>query len=258
MALTKRVYKDGETPITAQNLNDIQDEIIRHGNDQENPHGMTAEKIGARPDTWMPTAADVGAAPSGYGLGRLTNYPVANDTEVDNKLIEVINSLGEHTFKRIVLSFTTVENFTKAGGHYYVDIYKLSTNYAMITIKSYIVGGREMQRIWYEGKLQPWEWVNPPMTLGVEYRTTERDNGKVVYAKKIDFGALPNSTYKYVNHGATLTKCIRYNIVNKYSSIMLTGHRNVITEIDANVVQIATNADLSAHQAWATIYYTKD
>lgn len=32
MALTKRVYTDGETIITAQNLNDIQDEIISQGN----------------------------------------------------------------------------------------------------------------------------------------------------------------------------------------------------------------------------------
>lgn len=30
MALTKRVYTDGETIITAQNLNDIQDEVIAH------------------------------------------------------------------------------------------------------------------------------------------------------------------------------------------------------------------------------------
>ena len=29
MALTKRTYVDGETVITAQNLNDIQDEIIQ-------------------------------------------------------------------------------------------------------------------------------------------------------------------------------------------------------------------------------------
>jgi len=29
-----------------------------------------------------------------------------------------------------------------------------------------------------------WEWVNPPMTQGVEYRTTERHEGKVVYKRK--------------------------------------------------------------------------
>ena len=28
-----------------------------------NPHGVTAEQVGARPNTWMPTAADVGAMP---------------------------------------------------------------------------------------------------------------------------------------------------------------------------------------------------
>ena len=106
---------------------------------------------------------------------------------------------------------------------------------------------------WYE-----WEWENPPMALGVEYRTTERDNGKVVYAKKIDFGALPNATYKYVNHGATLTKCTRYNLVNKHSSLMLTGHRSILVNVDENVVQMSTNADLSAHQAFCDIWYTKD
>lgn len=34
-------------------------------------------------------------------------------------------------------------------------------------------------------KIYPWEFVNPPMELGVEYRTTERYNGKAVY-KKLD------------------------------------------------------------------------
>lgn len=32
----------------------------------------------------------------------------------------------------------------------------------------------------------PWEWVNPPMELGVEYRTTERYLGKPVYTKLLD------------------------------------------------------------------------
>lgn len=35
-----------------------------------------------------------------------------------------------------------------------------------------------------------WEFFNPPMQLGVEYRTTERWNGKPVYARAFDFGAV--------------------------------------------------------------------
>lgn len=37
-------------------------------------------------------------------------------------------------------------------------------------------------------KWYPWEWVNPPMELGVEYRTTERYLGKPVYVKVVDCG----------------------------------------------------------------------
>jgi hypothetical protein len=36
---------------------------------------------------------------------------------------------------------------------------------------------------------QPWEYENPPMLLGVEYRTTERFMGKPVYAKVVNGGA---------------------------------------------------------------------
>ena len=41
------------------------------------------------------------------------------------------------------------------------------------------------------------EWVNPPMNLGTEYRTTERYLGEPVYVKLVDCGTLPaQGTYK--------------------------------------------------------------
>ena len=45
------------------------------------------------------------------------------------------------------------------------------------------------------------EWINPPMRLGVEYRTTERYLGKPVYVKVVDCGNLPDGTTKEVTHG---------------------------------------------------------
>lgn len=36
------------------------------------------------------------------------------------------------------------------------------------------------------------EWVNPPMIPGVEYRTTERRNGKPIYVKAVNIGAVVN------------------------------------------------------------------
>lgn len=37
-----------------------------------------------------------------------------------------------------------------------------------------------------------YEWINPPMLPGIEYRTTERWNGKVVYTKLVDCGTITN------------------------------------------------------------------
>lgn len=56
-----------------------------------------------------------------------------------------------------------------------------------------------------DGVFGPWECINPPMLLGVEYRTTERwtdpNTGKTypVYVKAVSFGALPNLTGKKVS-----------------------------------------------------------
>lgn len=44
------------------------------------------------------------------------------------------------------------------------------------------------------------EWFNPPLVVGVEYRTTERYLGKPVYVMAVDFGSLPAAnSYKNMN-----------------------------------------------------------
>ena len=43
-----------------------------HESNKNNPHGVTAAQVGARPDSWMPTATEVGARPN-------TWMPTAND-----------------------------------------------------------------------------------------------------------------------------------------------------------------------------------
>lgn len=50
-----------------------------------------------------------------------------------------------------------------------------------------------------ETLLTPMEYLNPPMTLGVEYRTTERYLGKPVYCQVIDCGVITTDTQKIVD-----------------------------------------------------------
>ena len=106
------------------------------------------------------------------------------------------------------------------------------------------------------------EWVNPPMLLGVEYRTTERWNGKVVYAKLIDLGALPNNTEKNVTHGiANLENALSISAFAKSSDWQFTLPSSYAAETKIvfapQAVTITTTVDRSAYNGYATLKYTK-
>jgi hypothetical protein len=59
----------------------------------------------------------------------------------------------------------------------------------------------------YGSTIFPWEWVNPPMKSGVEYRTTERFWERPVYYKIVDCGQIVDN--KQVEHGiANMRDCI--------------------------------------------------
>lgn len=57
------------------------------------------------------------------------------------------------------------------------------------------------------------EWLNPPMELGVDYRTTQRYCGKPVYVRTLNLGALPagsasNTGYKWTNIGLDVSQVL--------------------------------------------------
>lgn len=83
-------------------------DLDNHVNNKNNPHGVTASQIGARPDTWMPTAADVGAAKrtARFTVGTSTNGWTLDDcdylcdgssdqTEINNAIAALPSTGGE-------------------------------------------------------------------------------------------------------------------------------------------------------------------
>lgn len=52
----------------------------------------------------------------------------------------------------------------------------------------------------------PWEYINPPMKLNTEYRTTERYLGKPVYVKTVDCGLPQTNTTWATPHGISGAK----------------------------------------------------
>ena len=99
------------------------------------------------------------------------------------------------------------------------------------------------------------EWINPPMASGVEYRTTERWQGKPVYTKIISFGKLPNAASAYVNWGpdsGTVAYVVGAVAVTNTGSAV-----NIIDSANLNSVWVVTKSDYSSYTAFVTLKYVK-
>ncbi|WP_419506035.1 hypothetical protein [Dysosmobacter sp.] len=113
------------------------------------------------------------------------------------------------------------------------------------------------------GGWQPWEYVNPPLQLGTEYRTTERHLGKPVYCKVVDFGTAPNNDTKNVslsgmNIDEVCDAIFHYYVPRNGENGVMTCHPNFTGLLVANgVIQIRTNDDRTGTNFYVTIKYTK-
>ena len=113
------------------------------------------------------------------------------------------------------------------------------------------------------GGWQPWEYVNPPLQLGTEYRTTARYLGKPVYCKVVDFGTAPNNDTKNVslsgmNIDEVCDAIFHYYVPRNGENGVMTCHPNFTGLLVANgVIQIRTNDDRTGTNFYVTIKYTK-
>lgn len=129
--------------------------------------------------------------------------------------------------------------------------------------QSYTIHAQREDGVW-----QPWEWEQPPMQPGVEYRTTERWEGKPVYRKRIGCGAMPNASSKRITvqpftTAYTLLDChVVMRHTGNASAMLLRygGDPATFCEIQSTHMCIAlvTSNDFSNYNAEAVIRYVKD
>ena len=114
-------------------------------------------------------------------------------------------------------------------------------------------------RICRNGVWGPLEWINPSMQIGVEYRTTERHNGKPVYKKAVNTGALSAGTSKSVAHGVQdigLRLSALYGLNNDGDNLV--GNPGITgILVDGSNITITTAAGFSTSNSWVVIAYTK-
>ena len=206
--------------------------------------------------------ANIAAAPSGFGWGEEFPRTVSTAAEVDaitaNSVVRYANDStnlvdgdsGSYTRYAIVVAYS-VNTTDKAQDAY---------GYG---------GGAHGDVMLHRGRSGntwlPWEWVNPPMQLGVEYRTTERYLGKPVYTKMIDFGAMPNSALKTITFGDDTIKMVSAYGITQYGFIIpgATGDSGYpsqelqILTSDGGTVGIITHVDRSTQTAKIVAKYYK-
>lgn len=145
-------------------------------------------------------------------------------------------------------------------------LFKASNDYAAVyTIGSYNNNRQGFRMIKYKrdssdpaGQWDPLEYINPPMQLGVEYRTTERYLGKPVYVKVVDCGNLPASGLKNIAHGIANCKPIYvYGEMSNGNTLPYTVGPTYSISADGIYIQIYVTDDFSQLTAKATIKYTK-
>lgn len=115
----------------------------------------------------------------------------------------------------------------------------------------------------------PFEWVNPPLNLGVEYRTTERYQGKPVYVQTRPFGSVVQNTDTSISITSGVDKVLRYSghaILSDYDNqcVALPWNYSEANYIRLNAQQYGDNAIRAIiystyliSEAYVQVWYTK-
>ena len=229
------------------NLDDAVKEIlITLANKAAATHAAQHAKGGSDPIT----PESIRAAPGGHGLGD-TAIP-----EAPNRDVNKITTTGWY--------MASVN--TPTGGWWLIS----SITYGNVMYQfayaneaaSGFLNGTVLQRSKKDALSDwtPWEYINPPMRLGIEYRTTERYLGKPVYCKAINAGKMPTANnVKLVAHGSSnIAQCIK--CIANWGGTATFPYRftGVITADRTNItLDAGSSVGLPLEDVMVCFYYTK-
>ena len=222
---------------------------------QSGDYNATQIPVSGEPEAETVAAALSNKTPAGFGLGGQSKELTSGDD---------LNTIWENGWYR--WGSSSPQNAPKmtsdVGGARY--IFARVANYdSQNVLQEYWSLNQGAQnkahRICRNGVWGPLEWINPSMQIGVEYRTTERHNGKPVYKKAVNTGALSAGTSKSVAHGVEnigLRLSALYGINNDGDNLV--GNPGITgILVGGSNITITTAAGFSTSNSWVVIAYTK-
>lgn len=206
--------------------------------------------------------ANIAAAPDGFGLGGSATML----TPADN--LDALMENGWFQYDRNNPPQGTLPSELAP----YVALVHVSTTGAACVQEAYDITDSEMHGIVLRrtvygvgpgAKIYPWEWVNPFMNLGVEYRTTERYLGSPVYKKLLLFTGAMTDGYSDMEHNianiGNVVGCYAELFVDSasMSTPILDGNNTIIFSATSNSIRKTSVGDYSAYSARILMSYTK-
>ena len=192
-----------------------------------------------------------GKAPAGFGLGtHATAVSDFNEATVTGWYSGTTGTANKP------FGYSLVHVINRNG----TEVLQIGYDMASTTSGSYAAWTSRIRRrsnnAWSE-----WEYVNPPMYLGVGYRTVERWQGKAVYTKQINLGALPSTGTGTYENIASAIDVLDFKLNYKGKNNNSYCGNNLVTEIGqsggGNVfVKVAVSKDLSSCTGYLTLKYT--
>lgn len=231
MSYEKTVWVNGQAPaLDSDHLNKMEQGI--------------ADAVSVTPQTLSDgqktqARGNIDAAPGGFGLGQ-ANMKALEDC--DNATLSgwyatdspTLNTPGEDGESGVLLVNRRIDK------RIYQEFHAINGNeYSRWSAARISYGDDSTGLQW-----GPWEYVNPMLMLGIEYRTTERYLGKPVYVKLFDCGTIPaQGTHKDLVFSPDVDSIVS---VTAYSPI----RGNTLPYYDANGVRCSITGSGSTVMIW--------
>lgn len=175
-------------------------------------------------------------------------YDIFSSDEMDQAIEAELYDMDLHSMRHICIN-DNVGNTVFFGGLTHVTINKVTNDYASIEAVKYHTSGVFKWRRCKYVTWQQWEWDNPPFDVGVEYRTTDRRSGKVVYKRLDTDGVL---RYRLEGGSTWTTYAAENNAVDRSGGAMTDDLRisrsiqpslrlNALQNGAGGIVQMGTN-----------------
>jgi hypothetical protein len=159
-------------------------------------------------------------------------------------------AMSDRTVKQIVFSDSVLGGTIRWWG----TLWRFTETHGVLVART--SSGVNIQRTMSAGAWGTWEYINPPMAVGTEYRTTERWMGKPVYAQLVSLGQADGEQF-FMKNIAGLSNVIRAEVV--CGGVCAAAGLSYSVSVSYAGISISTDASdaLTGQQLYAALYYTR-